>query len=156
MTHPLLEQARVGRRMDGSSLGTRVLGYANDFGGVQIADVCDELELLATRVLEMEAQGQASVLERAQAASEFAMLADLAQRMTPDVTSWCVVSTYDPNGSFRPGKDVAWSGHTTKEEAERVLVLWQAHLKRRTDTWKIDYRPINVSQFRTDGWEGPQ
>lgn len=156
-THDLLIAAGASdRETDESRFGTRILGYKSDFGGVQLGDVCDELELLATHVLELEALGQASVLDRARAASDFAMLADLAGRMTPHVTAWCVVSTYNPNGSFRPGQDVTWSGHSSREEAERLLPLWEKHLNKRGDAFKVDYRPINVSQVRVDGWEGPR
>jgi hypothetical protein len=64
-THPLLVQAGTGPRDLGTSFSTHILGYETRFGGVQLADVTDELELLAVHIAELEMQGQATVLERA-------------------------------------------------------------------------------------------
>lgn len=95
--------------------------------------------------------------ERAELAADFEDVTALINRVEHLVHAWAVVTTYDPNDTFKPGHDVIWSGHLVKEDAEVVLPVWDKYLLRPNDNIRVEWRTdVRVNQLRTTGWKGPK
>lgn len=128
--------------------------YRSDFGGVTLHEVLEAVGEITHR-LESES-GVLPVVVHAELVHDRQSLLYFARMMSDRTPAWCVVSTYNQNGGFRPGKQVEWSGHLTREEAERCMSLWMAHLDRPLDPFHVDFRPIAVHMMRRTGWDGPR
>lgn len=78
-------------------------------------------------------------------------LLGFANRVLPDVEAWCVVTTYDPAGTFLPGKDVVWTAHHTEAEAAEWLPYWDRYLKRPRDNIRVEFHTAGITQLILPG-----
>lgn len=101
--------------------------------------------------------GELTVIERAELSADFDDVAALIGRKSHPVHCWAVVTTYDPNGTFKPGQDVVWSGHLTQADAEAALPRWDRHLNRGRDNIRVEWRTdVQVTGVKTSDWKGPR
>jgi hypothetical protein len=150
--HRMLEAISAHPSRNPGGWETSIASRSSTWGGVSALELIETLEYEERRRVQLEDQG-APIAERVEQAATVALLASAVRQHYAMVSAYCVVSTYDPDGSFRPGADVVWSGHLSQEEAERVMVWWQAHLNRANDVWRVEYQPVAVHYMKRDGWE---
>lgn len=68
-------------------------------------------------------------------------------RFLPPVEAWACYTTYR-NGFGGPGRYVVWSAHTSREDAEKWLPMWQKRYADRTDyEWHVGLVLCDVKNF---------
>lgn len=124
----------------------------------ELAEVLAQEERTRVR---LEEQG-APISARVEQAALVSQLASALRNMTVQVAAYYVMTTYNSAGTFKPGQHVTWSGHLSREEAERCVPLWERHLTdngRHTQTYsdfRVEYLTSDLYKMRKDGWEGPR
>lgn len=154
MTHPLIERATEHKyHGDDERFFKGVNSWLSDFGGVTVQEFLDAAE----EVLEKVNTEALHPREKAVLLADWTMLLELAQKAgAANVRTFAVVSTYDPHGSFQPGQRVTWSGHFTREEADRALELWVARLNRPRDPMVVEEDwPVPLHTLRAETWQRP-
>lgn len=154
--HKLIERAtgRKDRRTDlhDDSLYPELRSYHTGFRGVTIEEFLEAAAEVRTVIDNDEDKSSVELAELLADWRDLLFLARQAGAMSVPV--FAIVSTYDPHGSFRPGERVTWSGHHTREEAERVLPLWEKRLNRPRDPMVVESDwPTDLYQIKKDGWE---
>lgn len=120
-------------------------------GGVSTLELIETLEHEERRRVQLEESG-APIMERVEQASTVSLLTSVIRKRSPQVSAYCVVLTFDPNGNFNPGGERVLSGHLSREEAERVMPLWTEQRDWRTDLYRVEYRATSVQNMRRNGW----
>jgi hypothetical protein len=156
MTHRILEamNAYIPKGEDGR-WPTRILGKSSH-SPVSRLELIETLEFEERERVSLEESG-APIQNRVEQAALVAQLQSALIQHPLTVAAYCVVSTYDPSGTFKPGQEVIWSAHLTRDEALRCLPLWVAHLAhpQNTDTYRVDYRSAPIHYVRQNEWPGP-
>jgi hypothetical protein len=145
--HPLLANTQT-FTPDGGRMQGRVAGFNSSQKPTAYALIEAALDTHAS----MEQLDERTVpVEHAHELGTLRFLLEAALQELPKVMAWCVVTTYDPNGSFAPGRDVIWSAHFTQEDAELWLPAWDGYLKRPLDNIRVEQRPAELQYLRQQG-----
>lgn len=153
--HRMLEAVSAQMQRHPHGWETSAFGHSSTWGGVSRLELIETLASEERKRVEMESAG-GPIADRVEQAATVAALASAVRMYSVEVSAWAVVSTYDPQGGFRPGQQVTWSGHLSRAEAERAVPLWEQYLNRRRDPMHVEYRSVRIHMMRRNGWTGPQ
>ncbi len=114
----------------------------------------DSAELLLEVLDSVDFEDECFVLNDVETALEINRLRQIIEHISIQVVAWCVRSTYNPEGEFRPGDTVVWAAFLTKKQAEVWLPYYEKKFENRIehgDVYEVVLCPAPLNRIYTEG-----